>query len=103
MDTPVDHRSNERPQAHGKALSSIKRSVRVAGLHFDREGARVVLPVLAGLAPRLEALRSLLPNLGNTIDALTSVCVLYVRCEEKTNTLKHESKVTFNSAANCAE
>lgn len=103
MDTPVDHRSNERPQAHGKALSSIKRSVRVAGLHFDREGARVVLPVLAGLAPRLEALRSLLPNLGNTIDALTSVCLLKVRGADHTNPLKRESKVSFNGAASFCE
>ncbi|MNV38527.1 hypothetical protein D3C71_1300870 [compost metagenome] len=71
MDTTVDHRSNERNQAHGKALSSIKRGLHVSGLLFDREGARLVLPVLAGLTPRLEALRSLLPNLGNTIDALT--------------------------------
>ena len=103
MDTPVDQRSNERPQAHGKALSSIKRSVRVAGLHFDREGARVVLPVLTGLAPRLQALRSLLPNLGNTIDALSSVCLLKVRDPDHTKLLKRESKVAFNGAASFSE
>lgn len=103
MDTTVDRRSNERPRAHGKALSSIKHSLHVAGLLFDREGARLVLPVLAGLAPRLEALRSLLPNLGNTIDALTSVCLLKVRGADHTKLLKRESIVSFNGAAGFSE
>lgn len=99
----VDHHPNEPAQAHSKALSSVKRSLRVAGLLFDREGARVVLPVLARLAPRLEALRSLLPNLGNTIDALSSVCLLKVRDPDHTKLLKRESNVSFNGAASFNE
>lgn len=95
----VDHHPNEQPQSHSKALSSIKRSLHVAGLLFDREGARLALPVLTELAPRLEALRSLLPNLGNTIDALTSACHLTVRGADHTKLLKRESKVSFNGAA----
>lgn len=103
MDTTVDHRSNERNQAHGKALSSIKRGLHVSGLLFDREGARLVLPVLAGLAPRLEALRPLLPNLGNTIDALTSVYLLKVRDADHTKLLKREPNISFNGAASFGE
>lgn len=99
----VDHHPNEPPQAHSKTLPSIKRSLHVAGLLFDREGARLVLPVLAGLAPRLEALRSLLPNLGNTIDALTSACHLTVRGADHTKLLKRESKVSFNGTAGFSE
>lgn len=99
MDTTADHHPKGRLQAHSKALSSIKHSLHVAGLFFDQEGARLALPVLAGLAPRLEALRSPLPNLGNTIDALTSVCLLNVRGADHTKLLKRESKVSFNGAA----
>lgn len=103
MDTTVDHYPNKGSEAHSRSLSTIKRCLQVAGLLGDREGARLALSVLAGLATRLEALRSLAPNLGTTIDALTSVCRLKVRDADHGKLHERRQKVSFSGAANFGE
>ncbi|MGE5332836.1 MAG: hypothetical protein ACM3Q3_13830, partial [Nitrospirota bacterium] len=103
MDTTVDHHPNKGSEAHRKSLSTIKRGLQVAGLLGDREGARLALSVLAGLATRLEALRSSAPNLGATIDALASVCILNVRHADHAKLQKRRQKVSFSGSANFGE
>lgn len=103
MDTTVDHHPNKGSEAHSKSLSTIKRCLQIAGLHGDREGARLALSVLSGLAPRLEALRSPAPNLRSTIDALASVCILKVRDADHAKLQERRQKVSFSGAANFGE
>lgn len=103
METTVDHYPNKRSEAHSRSLSTIKRCLQIAGLLGDREGARLALSVLARLATRLEALRSLAPNLGTTIDALISVCPLKVRDADHGKLRKRRQKVSFSGAANFGE
>lgn len=103
MDTTVDHHPNRGSEAQSKSLSAIKRGLQIAGLHGDREGARLALSVLSGLAPRLEALRSPAPNLRSTIDALASVCILKVRDADHAKLQKRRQKVSFSGAANFGE
>ena len=103
MDTTVDHNPNKGLEAYSKSLTTIKRGLQVAGLHGDREGARLALSVLSGLATRLEALRSSAPNLRSTIDALASVCILKVRDAEHAKLQERRQKVAFSGAANFSE
>lgn len=103
MDTTVDHNPNKGLEANSKSLTTIKRGLQVAGLHGDREGARLALSVLSGLATRLEALRSSAPNLRSTIDALASVCILKVRDAEHAKLQERRQKVAFSGAANFSE
>ena len=103
MDTTVDHNPNKGLEAHSKSLSNIKRGLQIAGLHGDREGARLALSVLSRLATRLEALRSPAPNLRSTIDALASVCILKVRDADHAKLQERRQKVSFSGAANFGE